>query len=268
MRFRALLVVTVLGFGGQAFADGAAAKPSDGAVADGELVEAYAPLQAVAIMPESGQALLWNQNDKQYELGKIGGQVAGWKIMAVEKTRVVVMNASGTDELPLVAAPTSLIAYAKADAPVAKPVRKLPATDITADEDPRPQPEKPQPAATAVTTETHAITRAELDRELGDFDRLEAAIDVKSVDGGGFAFTRVDAKSWVAQMGLRTGDVVKAVAGETVSTIDDAARVYARLRTMASFDIDLDRAGKRVTLHYDVTPRVVTSTRVEGPKRP
>jgi type II secretory pathway component PulC len=211
-----------------------------------ELVEAYAPLVAVAVMPDSGQALVYNQKDKQYELGKIGGTVGGWKIVAIEQTKIIVANASGPDELPLAEAPAQMVAW---QPPVKKEKAAEPVVEI---EKPTVVVEKKDPPPVQTPIENHTVTRGDLDRELGDFSRLEATIDVKARDGGGFVLTRVDPKSWVATMGLATGDIVHSIAGELVSTVEDAARVYARLHTMNNFEIDVERGGKRITLHYDV----------------
>lgn len=224
-----------------------------------QVVAAYAPIIPVAVMLETGQALLWDETASEYKLGRVGDVIAGWKIVAIEATKIVVMNGSERDELPLEAAPVPL------EPPVKAP-RKLPTTVVTAEEpapaapaapaaapppEPAPTP-APEPAPTRAVEEKRSLTRAELDSELGDFDRLLATIDVKANDGGGFVLTRVAEGSWVYRMGLRSGDVVRAVAGEQVSTIEDAARVYARLRTLKKFTIELDRGGKRVLIHYDV----------------
>jgi type II secretory pathway component PulC len=201
--------------------------------------------------------------------------------MAVEAERVIVAQAGVREELPLTPAPT-----------VKKPVsskKKVPPTIVVAVPEPEkvndkePQviqprveptvvpvpsdkvpvftpaparsPEPPQvvPAAPAEPTELKmTLARAELDRELTDFDKLMTTVSVTEVDGGGFKLTRVDGKSYVHKLGLRGGDVVVSVAGQQVSNVDDAARVYARLRTAKSFVVEVDRAGARVTMRYDV----------------
>lgn len=238
MRFRALLLVTVVGVSSVALG-----QEPDGAVADGEIVPAYAPLAAVAYMPESGQVLLYSEDSKRYELARVGDKVGAWKIVAIEDERVVVVSGSERDELSFVPAPSeirtrTIVANTDKDKKVKEP-KKLPETVVTAPE-------------TTITEEKHAVTRAELDRELGNFDSLMATVEVSAQAGGGFVMTRVDAGSWVYKMGLRTGDIVRSVAAEQVNNVEDAARVYARLKSVKSFDIELDRAGKRMIHHYDV----------------
>lgn len=235
------------------------------------LLMAYAPIRAVAVMLETGQTLLWDEKDNVYRLGRVGEEIHGWRIMAVEADQVIVVQAGVREELPLTPAPTvkkqisskkkvpPTIVVAvpepertetlerKAEPPVvAIPPEKVPVfTPAPAQAPPPAEPAKP-------IEQKMTLARAELDRELTDFDRLMAHVSVAEAKGGGFKLTRVDEKSYVHKIGLRAGDVVISVAGEQVSTVDDAARVYARLRTARSFAVELDRAGARVTLKYDV----------------
>jgi hypothetical protein len=109
----------------------------------------------------------------------------------------------------------------------------------------------PAPAA-AAPVESHTLTRVELNRELRDFDRLLSGITVAPAAGGGFTLTRVEPKTWVAKIGLRSGDVVRSVAGETVTSIEDAARVYARLGSLDNFLVVVERGQQKLVLSYSV----------------
>jgi hypothetical protein len=100
--------------------------------------------------------------------------------------------------------------------------------------------------------ERHALRRVELDRELNDFDRLMSNVSVSPAQGGGFVVARLEPGSWPAKLGLHQGDVVRSIAGEQVSTIDDAARVYARLRSVSTFIVEVQRGQRRFLLHYDI----------------
>jgi S1-C subfamily serine protease len=108
------------------------------------------------------------------------------------------------------------------------------------------------PKAVLAYVETRAIGRAVLERELDDFDKLMAAMTVARADGGGFRFVRLDPRSFIASIGFREGDVVRRVAGEPVSSIDDASRAYARLRAGARFTAEVERGYERVTLRVEV----------------
>lgn len=294
------------------------------ALADTPL-EAYAPLKVVGIMPDTKQALVWDEAAGEYRVVKVGDTLEGWRVLDVSAStrHVTVAQDDMRDELVLtrMPRPNALVTYGAraqaapvADAPapgVAIRPAALPApvpptatvapgpnapiaTDMLAapgaagsaaapmdpyaDEQQPMDPydsaaaPMPSPAAVPVTpsqptviqddrqdardpelaVERHALRRADLDREISDIDGLMATVRVAPLQHGGFAIVRLEPSSWLAALGLRQGDRVRSIAGETVSTVDDAARVYARLRSASSFIVEVQRGPRRVLLHYDV----------------
>ena len=206
---------------------------------------AYAPFSAVAIMLDTGQALLFDEVASKYRVVMVGEVVSGWKVVAIEESQVIVVHADQRDQLCLVSPPRPIegvrlprtmvqVQIPAPSAPAAAPPA-APATVVVKGPKNSPPPPPEDPSA------PHKLSRNELNRELGDFDRLGAAVDVVIVPGGGFRLTRVEKSSWPYKMGLRTGDVSRSVAGERVATVEDAARVYARLRAAKTFTIEVDR---------------------------
>jgi hypothetical protein len=302
---------------------------SGSAFADTPL-EAYAPLKVVGIMPDTRQALVWDEVAAEYRVVKAGDTLEGWRVMDISASarHVTVAQNDIRDELVLtrLPRPNALVTYGNAKAaPVvaaevaAPPVSARPAalptpvpptatvapgpnapigTDMlaapaaaaaAAPMDPygpatsapvaeaqepmdpyaaSAEPVAAPPAAAPVTptqptviqddrdpelaVERHVVRRADLDREISDIDGLMATVQVAPLQRGGFALVRLDPGSWLAALGLRQGDRVRSIAGETVSTVDDAARVYARLRSASSFMVEVQRGQRRVILHYDV----------------
>jgi hypothetical protein len=225
-----------------AFADEAAPPPpaSSPARVDAPLA-AYAPVRAIGVMVATHQALFWDDVVHEFRLAKIGEDVEGWRLISVEATQVVVEQAGVRDTLGLSSSDELAIAPEAAEPvettaqPVQPIVQRLPPVVV------------PPPRAADVTHLDKVVARTALDRELGDFNRLMAGLDVASADGGGFTITRLDAASWVATLGLAQGDVVRSVAGERVSSVDDASRVYARLANMTEFVIEADRKASSTT---------------------
>lgn len=213
---------------------------------------AYAPLAAVAIMLETGQALLFDESSGKYRVVMVGELAGDWKVVAIEEDRVIVLHGDQRDELGLVPPPRpiegvrlphTVVRMSKNGPPPAEanptpaPCTPCgpaaPAAVVVARTKPAPAPEDP--------SVPHKLSRQELNRELGDFDRLGAAVDVSLAEGGGFRLTRVEKSSWPYKMGLRQGDIIRSVAGERVANVEDAARVYARLRATRQFTIEVDR---------------------------
>jgi hypothetical protein len=140
-----------------------------------------------------------------------------------------------------VATPTTPPAPA---APGRPAVNRIEPTIITPPADQGPPP--------AMLQETRVLSRAEFDNEINDFDKLMASASVDRAEGGGFVFTRLERGSWLASLGFREGDVVRNIAGERVSSVEDAARVYARLRTMRSFTAEVQRGGTWVHIEIEI----------------
>jgi len=128
-----------------------------------------------------------------------------------------------------------------------------------ASEEPAPPPPPPKPAkieAPVVVVEplrtSFTVSRKELDTALGDFAKLGKQVDMKIV-AGGVALQRVAPDSFFHAMGLRDGDLVKKVDGKPIRSLDDAARIYARLGKAKQFEVAIDRAGDPLTLKYQIT---------------
>jgi S1-C subfamily serine protease len=58
--------------------------------------------------------------------------------------------------------------------------------------------------------------------------------------------------SLFAKAGLKSGDVVTAVDGHPLRSLDDAANLYARAATARSVSLQITRAGKPMTLRIAI----------------
>jgi hypothetical protein len=260
-----LLVVGVSAVAGSA-ANAGAAPGGDQSMPEA----AYAPLDAVAIMLDTNQALLFDETQNKYRTVMVGDLVAGWKVVAIEEGRVLVLHDDQRDALTLVAPPRPMAAVrgpqtvvrVSKNGPVVVACEPAPAAAVA------PPPAAPvaratPPAPPEDPSAPHRLSRGDLNRELSDFDRLGQAVDVVQAPNGGFRLVRVDKASWPYRMGLREGDVIRSVAGERLANIEDAARVYARLRQARTFTVEVDRPlpgivddgdppASRLVLNYQV----------------
>jgi hypothetical protein len=249
-----------------------AAKAGSAAAADESMPEAaYAPLDAVAIMLDTGQALLFDETENKYRTVMVGDLIAGWKVVAIEESRVLVLHDDQRDALALVAPPRTIesvrlpqtVVRVSKNGPVVVDCDPAPAVAAAPPAPAAPVARAKPPAPPEDPSAPHRLSRGDLNRELSDFDRLGAAVDVVQAQSGGFRLVRVDKASWPYRMGLREGDVIRSVAGERVANIEDAARVYARLRQARTFTVEVDRPipgivddgdppASRVVLNYHV----------------
>jgi type II secretory pathway component PulC len=112
--------------------------------------------------------------------------------------------------------------------------------------------ETPAPAAIEPPRTAFSVSRKELDSALSDFSKIGKQVTMSIVDGG-VAMKRVAPDSFFHAMGLRDGDLVRKVDGTALKSLDDAARVYARLGKAKRFEVSIDRAGEPLTLRYTIT---------------
>ena len=140
------------------------------------------------------------------------------------------------DEAPARPAPPKHAPKAKA------PVEDAPADAALVDEAPA-KPVAPTIKADAPTK----LAKKDVSVALNDFGAL-----AKSIDGAfgaqGLTLEKVAPGSVFAKAGLQAGDVVTAVDGKPLRTIDDAADLYARAGSMKAASVAIVRAGKPQTL--------------------
>jgi len=102
--------------------------------------------------------------------------------------------------------------------------------------------------ATAVRPGDAVVSRSELDTALADFAALTAGVRA-SFSTEGVVVAGVGDGTIFQRAGLRAGDVVTAVDGVRLRSLDDAANLYARASTARTMTAQIVRAGKPATLH-------------------
>jgi hypothetical protein len=95
------------------------------------------------------------------------------------------------------------------------------------------------------------LSRAEVDGALADFAKLATAIRCK-FSAAGLVINEVSEGSIFARAGLRAGDVVVAINGAPLRSLDDAANLYARASAARAITAQVMRAGKQVTLRVTI----------------
>lgn len=212
----------------------------------------------VGVILDTGQALLWDDAAGKYALREIGEEFQGQRIIGMEKDRIQLEHA--TMELahpPIVSK---------------KAAKKMPAMVVTANGEKMnggeakialpPAPVAPAaiaeaPAAPPVSSAsasakkeviTQDITRSTIEVGLADFAQLSEEVSVTKADGGGWRLVRVKDGCVLRKLGLRDGDVVRRVSDLPINTFDDAASVYARIRTWDHLTLAVEREGRPVTI--------------------
>jgi hypothetical protein len=95
------------------------------------------------------------------------------------------------------------------------------------------------------------LSRDDVRIALADFAKLTAAVHGAFTPAG----ARIDGLapgSLFAKVGLRTGDVVTAINGQPILSVDDAADLYVHATTTRNLAIQVTRNGKPVTLKVTI----------------
>lgn len=116
-------------------------------------------------------------------------------------------------------------------------------------------------ARTTVTTVTAAagspatpaiiLSRGEVDGALDDFAKLATGFRA-SFTAAGVSIDDVSDGSIFHRAGLRAGDVITAIDGARLRSLDDAANLYARASTARAITVQLLRAGKPLAIHVTI----------------
>jgi type II secretory pathway component PulC len=161
----------------------------------------------------------------------VGARLGGTTVLAIEPARVVLAAAGGRRFV--------LELLDRASPPSAPPARAAPDGGI-------------------VRTGEHRyqVPRATVEALLGDAAALHGGPRVipELRDGRpvGFRLFGVRADSPFGRIGLESGDVIAAVNGIDVTSVDRALEAYVKLRAAGHIAADVERAGRRITLEYEI----------------
>lgn len=238
-------------------------------VGDGAVKPETPPYRLVRIIADTHQALLFDKARGTHVLVDVGDAVGSYDVIEIDDDQIVLARPGEGREYVLVAgetsAPTSRVAdpYPSLPPPPGEitfsaamlldPYPDGP-SDLVADPEPVVEPAVEPPAPPPPPPTSFTVTREQLDAELGDFDAIGASVEMWIVEGG-VELTVVAAGSFFHRMGLRDGDLVRAVDGTAIRGLDEAATVYARLATASAFAVELTRNGAPLTLRYTISAK-------------
>jgi general secretion pathway protein C len=174
------------------------------------------------------------------ELYRVGDDVDGARIVAIDWDRVTLARAGGDDVLELEAAPPPT----GAPEPAAEPTAETPVR-AAADERIR-----------RLGENAFIVDRRELagatDGMSGLMTQLRAVAEVRDGRPAGFRLFQIRDDSLFARLGLRDGDVVRRVNGAEIGEPAALLGFLQRLRTEPRVALDIVRGDAPRTLVYDL----------------
>jgi membrane-associated protease RseP (regulator of RpoE activity) len=269
------------------------------------------PFRVVKLLPETGQALVYDHDRRAHVLVTEGDTVGGFSVVEVDDDHLVVSREGR--ELVLVAdprapqpptaiAPDTVDPYGTMPAPPLDPYAPLPRPaptkpglapidpyapptprevlapagqreslrgvavvdpyapprtgepmTVTAPDKAQPLKATPAPgspsAPEAIRADVMTVKRSELEGALGDFSRLGKDIGFTRLPRG-VKLGTVATTSYFWKLGLRGGDIVTAIDGKPLRSLDDAAAAYVKLGSAQKLAVEVERGNARGTLRF------------------
>jgi general secretion pathway protein C len=213
--------------------------------------------------PERTYAVIEDLSTKRQELYRIGDLVREAKVVEVTRNRVVLDNRGRREELlsfeknDAAGPPPSQPATPQAAAP-RRP--SLPARSQPQEPLPNPSQEDERDAAEAdierVSENVWRISRDDLVDQLDNFGQMmkEARLTPHFTGGqpDGFMITNLPGNSFLARMGLRSGDIMRGVNGQKFGSLEEFFQVYQQLQTEPILQLEVERSNRTEVLTYEV----------------
>jgi general secretion pathway protein C len=112
---------------------------------------------------------------------------------------------------------------------------------------------RPPAASANIVRETgvnhYMVEREQITAQMRTPDFLRQATMIPS-KGGGFQVQQIQAGSLYEKLGLRAGDVIKAVNGQPINSAEDAIRLYQQMPDIGAVQMEITRGGKPENLYY------------------
>lgn len=226
------------------------------------------PLRVVRVLVETHQALLFNKAKNTHVLVELGQAIDGYTVEDIDEDSVTLTSVEGGAQVVLAGpdpswrrhrAPPSSSEKTPATVPAPEdPYGSAAPLDPYGDDSTAPTAIPPAAAApaaprTAVSLAAPtldaltAIPRTDLTAALANVGALASSIR-GSFTSSGARLDAIPPASLLAKAGLLAGDLITSINGQPLRSLDDAANLYACAGSMKAATIQLQRAGKPVTL--------------------
>lgn len=207
---------------------------SDGRLDNLPLSSLNLVLNGVIASVNGGYALI-SANGQAQESFAVGQSITGGAVLqAVYPDRVVIQRNGALESLILEGEDKS--APSQWTAPVATPNRPtVPANGNIVQE---------------ISNNHYVVERDQLAAQMRTPEFLKQAT-LAPASNGGFLVRTLQPGSLYQKLGLRPGDVIRTINGQSINSAEDAMRLYQQVANLSSVQIEIMRGGKAEYLNYD-----------------
>jgi type II secretion system protein C len=194
-------------------------------------------LGTIVAMPETySSALIVEESNPDFARGySIGDKLHDREIAAIERRRVKLLAPDGSEEW-LVVDTEGVTAATPAVASTGEPTAE---------------------GIEQVSENRYRVSRETFDKNINDLEsisRMGRALLHRGPDGefDGYRLSSIRRGSLAEQLGIKNGDVIHAVNGESLNSMQAAMNAYNTMRSQSSFCFEITRRGAPTELCYDV----------------
>ena len=120
----------------------------------------------------------------------------------------------------------------------------------------RGKPIKPYKSPSTKVTRKKEIKRSQIEDAVNNINQLMKQIKIrphfKNGVSDGLSLSGIKPNSIFRKMGLRNGDILIGVEGNTIESVDDALKLYESMKTSSSVTIEIKRRGQPQTINFNI----------------
>lgn len=184
--------------------------------------------------PNNSFAIIEDESKRKQNVYKINDTVQNATVKRILIDRVVLLSASGKEEVLL--------------------LQKLSGSS-SASKSPASSTARATASTSAVRTTRISLRRSQVESAMENLTDLMTQVTIKpySEDGvEGMALSNIKPNSLFRRMGLRNGDVLVAVEGQPLTTADQALQLYENLKSSDSASVEINRRGRSRIIQYKI----------------
>lgn len=189
----------------------------------------YKLIGTVTGIPAYSFAIIKAPDAKEQSLYRIGEMIGPAKIVRIERNRIIVDHTGREEMLEVEFDETSALKGRVTSSPTG--IKKVSANRFVLD-------------------------KKEVDRLSGNVSQFMTQVRVVPNlvrgKGSGYRLLNIKEGSLVESIGLQNGDIVKEINGRPIDKPEEAFIAYQQLKDGGSFSIEIERRGKRETIHYEI----------------
>ena len=192
--------------------------------------------------------------DKKVELHRGGAEVEGARIRAIYSDGVVLQNAGGLCRLAMFQIDGA--AKVPARKPAIPPKKKRSRRGPTADRNAGLSEAELAEGIEKINDTNYNLSRSMLNKVLDNAGKLIgiAAVSPK-MEGGrsvGMEIRGIRPNTLLTKLGIKNGDILEGVNGQSLSNPDAALGAYTTLRTADKFNLSIRRGGQSMMINYNL----------------